>query len=315
MAKMKHVIIDTDPGVDDALALMLAFSSPELKVEALTTVAGNVSLELANRNALKLLEFLGVDGVPVAPGASRPILREPLDATEFHGKTGLGGAVLPEPTMHLDHRSAVQLIVEKAEELGDRLTLLPIGPLTNIASAILANPRVTEMVAGLVIMGGAFNLTPYGIGNTNAVAEFNIWCDPEAARIVFSSGMPIIAVGLDVTTHPENRLSQEMFQEIDVLGTRRARLVADLCRNLVRRYNGSNLHDPLAVATAVDPSLVETKRYKVNVETVGDLTRGMTVVERRRRKWRKEEANMDICVKVDSGRFLKLFMDRVVHGR
>jgi len=312
---MKHVLIDTDPGVDDALALLLAFGSPELKIEGVTTVVGNVSLELANLNTLKLLEFLGAVDVPVASGAAEPLVREAVDGVGIHGKTGLGEAVLPEPTLKLSGRSAVQLIIEKAEELGDRLTIIPIGPLTNIASAIQAKPGIVDEVGGLVIMGGAFNLTPYGHGNMNAVAEYNIWHDPEAAKIVFDSGIPVKAVGLDVTTNPMNRLTPELFAEIESLDTARARLVADLCRNLVRRMNGLSLHDPLAVAVAMDPSLVETKRFKVEVETVGDLTRGMTVVDRRRyHKTSEAKANVDICVSVDNERFLRLFMDRVVRG-
>jgi len=165
-------------------------------------------------------------------------------------------------------------------------------------------------------MGGAFNLTPYGHGNMNAVAEYNIWHDPEAAKIVFDSGIPVKAVGLDVTTNPMNRLTPELFAEIESLDTVRARLVADLCRNFIRRMNGLSLHDPLAVAVAVDPSLVETKRFKVEVETVGDLTRGMTVVDRRRyHRIPEARRNVDVCVSVDNERFLGLFMDRVVHGK
>ena len=313
---MKRVIIDTDPGVDDALALMLAFNSPELNVEAVTTVAGNVSLEKTSNNALKILEFLGASDVPVAAGAAKPIRRNAIDSSYFHGKTGLGEAVLPEPKLALDSRTAVQLITDKVDELGDELTLVPIGPLTNIASAFLAKPEIVEQISGLVIMGGAFNLTPYGHGNMNAVAEFNIWHDPEAAKIVFDSGVPVTAVGLDVTTNPSNRLSEDVFEEIEGLDTRRARLVADLCRDLVRRMRGMSLHDPIAVAATTDLSLVETERFKVDVETVSDLTRGMTVVDRRPgRRPIGAEANVDVCVSVDSERFMKLFMDRVVRGR
>jgi len=313
---LRHVIIDTDPGVDDALALMLAFSSPELRVEAVTTVVGNVSHEKAHRNALKMLEFLGVTDVPVARGAAKPLLRPPLDAEEVHGKTGLGDAVLPEPKLRSDERTAVGLILEKAEELKGRLTLVAIGPLTNIAAAVLAEPRLPDQVAGLVIMGGAFNVTPYGHGNVTPVAEFNIWHDPEAAKIVFDSGMQVTAVGLDVTTHPDSRLSPSRFKEIEGMGTRRSRLVADLCRSLVQRFGGFSLHDPLAVAAAADPSLVETRRFVVDVETTGELTRGQTIADRRRPGHirRRREPNVDVCVSVDGDRFLELFMDRVVRG-
>ncbi|MFQ6053529.1 MAG: nucleoside hydrolase [Candidatus Bathyarchaeia archaeon] len=313
---MRHVIIDTDPGVDDALALMLAFNSPELQVEAVTTVAGNVDQDRAHRNALKILEFLGVDGVPIARGAPRPLLREGSNDAEIHGKTGLGDAELPEPRLKSDGRSAVEVILEKAGDLGDGLTIIAIGPLTNIASALLVEPRLMDGVSGLVVMGGAFNLTPYGHGNVTPVAEFNIWYDPEAAKVVFDSGMPVTAVGLDVTTNPDNRLSRGLFEEIEGLGTRRARLVADLCRGFIRRFGGVSLHDPLAVAAALDPGLVRTEPYAVDVETVSELTRGQTIVDRRdpRHVRRRREPNVDVCVSLDGERFLKLFMDRVVHG-
>jgi inosine-uridine nucleoside N-ribohydrolase len=312
---MKRVIIDTDPGVDDALALMLAFNSPELKVEAVTSVAGNVGLELATENALRILEFLGVSGIPVAAGASKPLLRRASDASEFHGRTGLGEAVLPEPRLVRDPRTAVELIINEADRLGEELTIVTIGPLTNIASVILARPGIVNQIEGLVIMGGAFNLTPYGHGNANAVAEFNVWHDPEAAKIVFNTGIPMKAIGLDVTTDPATRISREMFEEIEGLGTRRSRLVADLCRGFVRRFGGFSLHDPLTVAAIADPSLAETERFKVDIETVGELTRGMTVVERRHRlRITGPEANVDVCTSVDSERFLEMFMDRVVWG-
>lgn len=313
---MRYVIIDTDPGVDDALALMLAFNSPELKVEAVTTVAGNVSQEKAHINALKVLEFLGISNVPVARGASKPLLRDVRNTEEFHGKTGLGEAVLPEPGLRSNERSAVDLILEKEEELGKKLTLIAIGPLTNIASSILVKPELAEEVAGLVIMGGAFGVTPYGHGNVTPVAEFNIWHDPEAAKIVFDSGIPVTAVGLDVTTHPDNCLTRDQFEKIESLGTRRARLVADLIRNLVKRFGDFKLHDPMAIAAAIDPSLVKTKKFIVEVETVSPLTLGQTVIDRRpsySTKWRKNP-NVDVCLSIDGERFLKMFFDRVVYG-
>jgi len=312
---LKHVLIDTDPGVDDALALLLAFSSPELRVEGLTTVAGNVSLALGSLNALKLLDFLGVEGVPVAAGAEKPLLRKCRDASSIHGETGLGGATLPEPNSRLDERGAVEFILEKADELGGNLTLIPIGPLTNIAGAILARPSVIDEISGLVIMGGAFNLTPYGHGNVSPVAEFNVWHDPEAAKIVFDSGIPITAIGLDVTTDPSNCLSAAKFKEIEATGTRRSSLMADLCRPLVERKGSVSLHDPLTVASVIDPRLVETERVAVEVETRGEATRGMTLVDRRRtHRGESKETNVKACVSVDGARFLDLIFERVVRG-
>ena len=311
---MKRIILDTDPGVDDALAFMLALGSPELEVEAVTTVAGNVSHEKGHRNAKQLLEFLGRTSVPVCRGADKPLLKEMRHAEEFHGKTGLGDAALPEPTMSSDPRSAAHMITHKAEELGRDLTLVAIGPLTNIAAAILSEPSLPGSVGGLVIMGGAFNLTPYGLGNANAVAEFNIWHDPEAAKIVFNSGIPLICAGLDTTTHPEYRMSAAMFEEIKAKDTPRSRLIEDLCSGLVKRFNGFSLHDPMAVAYAVDPTMFRTEKHRVDVETAGELTRGMTVVDRRHYHRVREGANAEIIVEADAGRFHRLIMERVAEG-
>ena len=308
---MKHIILDTDPGIDDALAFILAFNSPELKVEAVTTVAGNVNHTKGHRNAKRLLEFLAVEDVPVCAGAVTPLVKKMGHAEEFHGKTGLGDSTLPEPTMKTDPRSAVDIILEKADEIGKNLTLVAAGPLTNIAVAILADPLLPEKVDKLVIMGGAFNLTPYGHGNANSVAEFNIWLDPEAAKIVFNSGIPMVAVGLDTTTHPDYRMSREMFEGIVAKGNRTTDLVNDLCRSLVERFNGFSLHDPQAMAYVIDPTMFTTEKYKVDVECTGELTRGMTVVERRLYRIVKDEANVDVVVKVDADGFLGLIKERI----
>jgi inosine-uridine nucleoside N-ribohydrolase len=309
---MQHVIIDTDPGIDDALALILALGSPELIVEAFTTVSGNVSLEKTCRNTMQILEYMGENTIPVAAGAAKPLIRIANEASGFHGKTGLGEAVLPEPKLDLDDRSAIQVIVESAEKFRKDLTLVAIGPLTNIATAILGKPNIVDEISELVIMGGAFNLTPFGTGNVNAVAEFNIWHDPEAAKIVFDSGIPITAVGLDVTTDPANRLTADRYSEIQKLGSRNARLVTDLCGRSIRRYSRFSLHDPLAVAAVVDRGIVETERHRVDVEIKGELTLGMTVVDRRTHRRDEAPANVDICVSVDSERFLEMFMERTV---
>jgi inosine-uridine nucleoside N-ribohydrolase len=308
---MKHIILDTDPGIDDALAFILAFNSPELKVEVVTTVAGNVNHTKGHKNAKRLLEFLAVEDVPVCAGAVTPLVKKLGHAEEFHGKTGLGDSTLPEPTMKTDPRSAVDIILEKADELGKNLTLVAVGSLTNIAVAILADPMLPEKVDNLVIMGGAFNLTPYGHGNANSVAEFNIWLDPEAAKIVFNSGIPMVAAGLDTTTHPDYRMSREMFEGIVAKGNRTTDLVNDLCRSLVERFNGFSLHDPQAMAYVIDPTMFTTEKYKVDVECTGELTRGMTVVERRLYRIVKDEANVDVVVKVDADGFLGLIKERI----
>ena len=309
---MRRIILDTDPGVDDALAFLLAFASPEIRVEAVTTVDGNVDVEKGTRNARQLLEFLGRDDVPVARGAAHPMLRPIGNAESFHGKTGLMDAVLPEPKMRVDGRGAAQLIIEEANSLGKELTIVAIGPLTNVAAAILADPTIPDKVGGLVIMGGAFGLTPYGSGNANAVAEFNIWHDPDAAKLVFDSGIPTACIGLDTTTHPDYRMSRAMYGEMIAKKTKRSKLIEGLCGALVERFNGFSLHDPMALAYVADPTMFRTERYRVEVETVGTHTIGMTVVDRRRfHRDEKQVAKHEIVVEVDAPRFHRVIMDRV----
>ena len=312
---MKRILLDTDPGVDDALAFLLAFASPEIKVEAVTTVDGNVDVEKGTRNARQLLEFLGRDDVPVARGASHPMLRPMGNAESFHGKTGLMDAVLPEPTMKVEKRAAAQLIIDEANRLGKELTLVAIGPLTNVAAAILTDPTIPEKVGGLVIMGGAFALTPYGSGNANAVAEFNVWHDPDAAKLVFDSGIPMVCAGLDTTMHPDYRMSKAMYGEMVAKKGKRSELIKGLCGVLVERYNGFSLHDPMAMAYVADPTMFKTEKYKVEVETTGTHTMGMTVVDRRR--FHREEnlkANHDVIVEVDAPRFHRMISERVGKG-
>ncbi len=312
---MRRILLDTDPGVDDALAFLLAFASPEIKVEAVTTVDGNVDVEKGTRNARQLLEFLGRDDVPVARGASHPMLRPMGNAESFHGKTGLMDAVLPEPKMRVDKRGAARLIIEEADRLGKELTLVAIGPLTNVAAAILADPTIPGKVGGLVIMGGAFGLTPYGTGNANAVAEFNVWHDPDAAKLVFDSGIPMACAGLDTTMHPDYRMSRAMYAGMVARKSKRSRLIEGLCGVLVERFDGFSLHDPMALAYVADPTMFKTERYRVEVETTGTHTMGMTVVDRRR--YHREEnlkANHDIIVEVDAPRFHGMIADRVGKG-
>ncbi len=308
---MKRIILDTDPGVDDALAFMLAFSSPEIHVEAVTTVDGNVNQKQCHENAKRLLEFLGRSDVPVACGAERPLVRFREHATAFHGEMGLGNAELPASVIESNNLPAAELIIEQVKHWGKDLTIVAIGPLTNIALALALNPDLPKKVDRLVIMGGAFNLTPYGGGNANAVAEFNIWHDPEAAKSVFESGIRIVCAGLDTTTHPNNRLSRTQFTQIESIGTRRSRLMVDLTRSIVDKYNGFSLHDPMALAYIIDPDLFETEKHHVEIETKGEFTEGMTIVDRR--IWRKsqEDEKTEIITKVDHQKFLNLIMNRI----
>lgn len=309
----KSIIIDCDTGVDDALAIMLALKSPELDLRAITTLSGNVHVDKTSINSLKILEAMGVFKIPVAKGMNKPLLRDLEVAEEFHGKDGLGDSDLPLPKLQLNERHAVDLLLEETAAKPKTITVVATGPLTNIATALLREPKFAENVQGLVIMGGAYGLTAYGYGNANAAAEFNIYVDPEAASIVSRSGIPLTCVGLDVTTDPKATLTMDLHRRIDRSKTDSAKIAARTTRQLITRYGLLHLHDPMAVAEVVDPSLFTTKKYHVDIETVSNLTRGQTVVDRR--DWlpqsQKRPPNASVCTGVEGERFLKMFMQRV----
>ena len=271
-----RVIIDTDPGVDDALALLLAMRSPELKIEAITPVAGNVPLELTLPNALRLVEIAGRTDIPVAPGAKTPLVRRLVTATYAHGENGLGGAVFPEPKSKPVSTPAAELICQIVRKYPGEVTLIPIGPLTNIATALNSDPEVAGMVKGIVMMGGSLSG-----GNITPAAEFNVYVDPEAARIVFQSGIPITMVGLDVTR--KTSLTDEHVRVLEAAQNPASQAAAKIGRNAINHTRergflvGPNMHDSLAVATFINPAIVKLQDYYVDVETTGELTAGATL--------------------------------------
>lgn len=271
-----RVIIDTDPGVDDALALLLAMRSPELKIEAITPVAGNVPLELTLPNALRLVEIAGRTDIPVAVGARTPLVRRLVTATYAHGENGLGGAVFPEPKTKPVATPAAQLIREIVRKYPDEVTLITLGPLTNVATALNSDAELAGQVRALVMMGGSLSG-----GNITPAAEFNVYVDPEAARIVFQSGIPITMVGLDVTRR--TTLTDEHVRTLEAANNPVSRAAAIIGRNAIQHTRergflvGPNMHDSLAVAAFLDPSIVKLADYYVDVETNGELTAGETL--------------------------------------
>ena len=271
-----RVIIDTDPGVDDALALLLAMRSPELQIEAITPVAGNVPLDLTLPNALRMVEIAGRADIPVAAGAKSPLLRRLVTATYAHGENGLGGAVFPEPKSKPSAIPAAELIPQIIRKYPGEVTLITLGPLTNIAAALSADPGLAVMVRGLTMMGGSLSG-----GNITPAAEFNIYVDPEAARIVFQSGIPITMVGLDVTRRTS--LTEDHVRRLEAGQNPVSQAAAKIARNAIDHTRqqgflvGPNMHDSLAVASFLDPSLLKWKAYYVDVETTGELTAGETV--------------------------------------
>lgn len=304
----RPVILDCDPGHDDALAILLALARPELDLRAITTVGGNAPLAATTHNALRVLTLLGRTDIPVAAGAPAPLVRPLRVAEDVHGTTGLDGADLPEPAMAVRPEGALELLRATIEASPGPITLIPIGPLTNIALLIRAYPRLLERVERICLMGGAV-----GEGNTTASAEFNMWVDPEAASIVFECGRPITMIGLDVTH--QARLTHADAERLAALGTRTGRVFADLLRFFARfhleRYgwDGSPIHDAVAVAHLALPGLVETSPYRVDIETTSELTRGRTVVDLHGLSGRPPNAEVGLAI--DRPRFVEMIVEAV----
>ncbi len=280
MAAVRKIIIDTDPGQDDAVAILLALASPEVDVLGITAVAGNVPLPLTSKNALKICELAGKPETRVFAGASRPLMRRLVTAEEVHGKTGLDGPDLPEPTMKLEEQHAVDFIVETLmREDAGAVTLCPLGPLTNIALALIREPRIASRIKEIVLMGGGF----FEGGNVTPAAEFNIYVDPHAADVVFTAGIPIVMMPLDVTHKALTTAKRvERFRSMGTrVGTATAQLLDFFERFDERKYgtDGGPLHDPCVIAYLIRPELFSGRECNVSVETMSELTMGMTVID------------------------------------
>ena len=298
----KPVILDVDPGHDDAVALMMACGSPELDLLAVTTVAGNVTLEKTTRNALRVLSLIGHTGVPVAAGASEPLYRPLRTAEDIHGESGLDGPEIPEASFEPDGRGAVALIADTLRDSPEPVTLVPVGPLTNIATLLREHPELKEKIAHVSLIGGSI-----GLGNTTPAAEFNIFVDPEAAREVFDSGLPVTMSGLDVTHQAgAGPAERERLRAVGGIGV----VVAGFLDFFAATYEGvfgfdaPPLHDPVAVAAVLDPSLLETRPMRVDVECESDLTRGETVCDFY--GVTGKPPNAEVGVELDRGGFFEL---------
>jgi inosine-uridine nucleoside N-ribohydrolase len=304
-----------DGGIDDALALILAFRSPELKVLGITAVSGNVPVEQAAVNALRVVELVGRSDVWVAKGSARPLSRDPIRAFGFHGRDGLGDSNLPLPKLRASNKTALSKVSETVSSSKENdLTLICTGPLTNIAKLIEDFPDVVRMVEEIVVMGGAFGVTEYGTGNETAVAEFNIYSDPEAAKIVFDAGIQLKAVGLDVTTIPRLELVKNDYDRIKKKNNSVSRFATVILDSNIRQHGRFILHDPMAVAARIWPTLYKFTKYDVSVETTGEYTTGMTVADRRGGHGRKlrMKGSVQVCENVDP-RFKRLFLGRLTN--
>jgi purine nucleosidase len=275
----RKIILDCDPGHDDAFAIVLAHGSPEVELVAITTVAGNQTLPKVTWNARSVATLAGIAGVPVAAGCDRPLLREQIVAGQIHGESGLDGTSLPEPTVPLDPRHGVDVIIETvmAAERGE-ITLVPTGPLTNIAMAMRREPGIVPRVREVVLMGGS-----YTRGNVTPAAEFNIGADPDAAAMVFGGEWPVTMVGLDLTH--QALATPDVLDRIEAIGTPLASTMAELLvffREAYRRDQGMAappVHDPCAVARVIAPHIMDVREAFVTVETQGRWTTGMTVTD------------------------------------
>ena len=309
MAAQK-IIIDTDPGQDDAVALLVALASPELEVLGVTTVAGNVPLKLTSRNARMICELAGRPDVGVYAGADRPLRRDLITAENVHGKTGLDGADLPDPEMPLQPMDAADFIAETVlTAKPGTITLCTFGPLTNLGTALQREPRLASALQQVVMMGGGF----FEGGNTTPSAEFNIYVDPEAAALVFTSGIPITMMPLDVTHRALT--SPEFLQRVKALETPVGEVAAGLLEFYERydrkRYGtvGAPLHDPCVIAYLLNPTLFRGRSCNVEVETLSSLTLGMTVVD----WWGQTDRprNAMVMRDVDAEGYFDLIVDRL----
>ncbi|GGB04250.1 nucleoside hydrolase [Brucella endophytica] len=311
MMSIKPVIIDCDPGIDDTIALLTAFVSPELDILGITPVCGNQPLERTVRNALQVCELGERIDVPVYAGTHRPLLREPIFG-QFHGKTGLGNTVLPDPVKQPEEMSAIDFLVKTlgvAAQNGRKITLCCLGPMTNVALALRINPQIAGGIERIVMMGGAYREP----GNRSMTSEFNMLADPHAAHIVFSSGIPIVALSLDAThqviLRPEH---VEQFAKVSGrISNTLAELMAFWDRNQVERYGsrGGPLHDPLVIAYILAPHLFETRRARIFIEHESELCMGQTIAD-----WYGKsglEPNADIVTRVNDEGVIDFFLERL----
>jgi inosine-uridine nucleoside N-ribohydrolase len=319
----RRVIIDTDPGTDDAMAIILALNSPEFKVEALTVVPGNVDSQQGLENALKIVSLAGRCDVTVARGAQHPLNQKLITAQFWHGKNGLANVELPPSRCKADLRFGPDLIIETIHKYPHQITLIPVGPLTNIALAVSKDPSIAALVENIVIMGGSITG-----GNVNGAAEANIYNDPEAAQIVFNAGWMVTMVGSDVGER--TLITRKYLAELQSSHGPQSDFIAKIADFYLNRseksgYSGAAMYDPLAVGIALDPTLGTLKEMHVDVETKGEFTRGETVANRMGSNennvlhgdhYEIEGAialkpNARVCMASDAERFLQLFVSRV----
>lgn len=295
---MRDFWIDTDTASDDAVAILMALRWPDINVVGISTVAGNVPVEMCSKNARYTVELCGKE-TPVYDGADKPLLREPYWAYFFHGSDGMGGMNYPEPKYPPQNPHAVEAIIQTIRDRKEKITLVTLGPLTNIAMVMRIAPELKEKIESCIIMGGAANT----VGNITPAAEYNIWVDPEAARLVYHSGLPLVQVGWELCRGDANLLEEDI-QYIREMDTEFGHFTIDCNRQAIQTNQewladpSLPLPDPVAMAVALDPSIViRQSKHFVDIETDSEMTRGMTVVDER--QVTKKEPNVDVIWEID----------------
>ena len=314
---MKKIILDCDPGMDDSMAIVMAAKAPELDLLAVTTVNGNYPVDVTCVNARKTLELLGKTDIPVARGMANPVIRKSPSDPFTHGKDGQAEAYLPDPKMPLCELDAVDLIIKLVKEIQGEITLVVTGPMSNVAMAMIKAPEIKEMIHDIVAISGMFGLNDYAFMNATGdtpQSEWNVYVDPEASKVVYESGVKLTALGLDVATYFDVDFTDDQLALLEKSDRKEAAFLANAVRFVRGRGFGAYcaVSDCMAVAYAIDPTLVETFDAHVGVETKDGLTLGMTVIDRRHHFVWEQLPLISVGKKADSGRFLKLLLDLVL---
>lgn len=317
MSEVKKILIDCDPGMDDSLALILAVKHEALDVKAITTVSGNYHVDITNVNARKTLELLNQTNIPVARGMAKPIVRDLPSDPFTHGEDGQANANLPEPIMDVVDQHAVDLIIETVKKYPNELYIAALGPLTNIAMAFLKSPEIIPMIKGIYAIAGAYGLNKYSTANAtgdNPQSEWNVYVDPEAADIVFKSGVEFTAIGLDVATHFDVNFTESHLRILEEANTKEA----DFLLNMIQFVNNRGfesycvLIDSMAIGAIIDESIIKTLTGRVGIETKGEITLGMTVLDTRHHHTWNDLPEVKIAYEADYEKFLDLVMNTVL---
>ena len=315
---VKKVILDCDPGMDDSMAIVMAAKSSMLELLAVTTVNGNYSIETTSKNALKTLEMITRPDIPVFRGMGRPIVR-PVPPDPFtHGKDGQAENFLPEPTLKISELHAVDQIIAYVKQYPGDVYILCTGPMTNLALALIKAPEIAELIPAVIAISGMFGLNEYAFMNATGdtpQSEWNVYVDPEAADVVYRSGVRLIALGLDVATHFEVNFTESELNAFRTSERKEARFLYNAIQFVKKRGFEAycTIIDCLAVGYAIDPTLVTTMKAKVGIETKGIFSLGMTVVDRRHHHAWEHLPEIEIGVKVDYARFLRLLTELILH--